>query len=143
MPTSMTPKERWLAAIHLQEVDRLPFWPKLDGSYPRAQKSPFNNMPNPVIHDWIGSDQHIGIPGCIKEVRTSTSVEITREANLMRTEYRPPRAQTQMIQLFDEDSQAWHPVEHPVKTLDDIHLMTEIYEDVAVELDPDQLQQSR
>ena len=143
MPDQMTPKERWLAAIHLQEVDHLPFCPKLDNSYPRAQKSPFKDMPNADIHDWIGSDQHVGIPGCIKEVRTRTSVKTIREDNRMRTEYRTPRAQTQMIQLFDEDSQAWHPVEHPVKTLDDIHLMTEIYEDVAVELDPDQLQQSR
>ena len=32
----MTPKERWLAAIHMKLVDRLPFWPKLDGAYPKV-----------------------------------------------------------------------------------------------------------
>ena len=25
--TSMTSKERWLAALRMQPVDRLPFWP--------------------------------------------------------------------------------------------------------------------
>ena len=29
----MTPKQRWLAAVRMQEVDRLPFWPKLDAAY--------------------------------------------------------------------------------------------------------------
>ena len=33
----MIPKERWLAATHMRPVDRLPFWPKLDAAYPRAQ----------------------------------------------------------------------------------------------------------
>ena len=37
MPESMTPKQRWLAAIHMEPVDRLPFCPKLDWAYPRAQ----------------------------------------------------------------------------------------------------------
>jgi len=33
----MTPKERWLAALRLRPVDRLPFWPKFDAAYLRAQ----------------------------------------------------------------------------------------------------------
>lgn len=143
MTETMTPKERWLAAIHLEEVDRLPFWPKLDAAYPRAQKAPFRGMANAAIHDWIGSDQHIGIPGCVKEVRVSTSVEQTRENGRMRTIHRTPRGQTAMVQAFDEDSQAWHPIQHPVATRDDIRLMTEWYEDIAVELDENGLRQGK
>jgi uroporphyrinogen-III decarboxylase len=37
MIQTMTPKERWLAAIRMQPVDRLPFWPKINGAYPEIQ----------------------------------------------------------------------------------------------------------
>jgi len=54
MIEQMTPKERWLAAIHMKPVDRLPFWPKLDGAYPKAQDAPFREMDLDAIHDWKG-----------------------------------------------------------------------------------------
>jgi hypothetical protein len=40
----MTPKERWLAALRMQPVDRLPFWPKLGGNNREAQGAPFKDM---------------------------------------------------------------------------------------------------
>lgn len=65
----MSPKERWLAAINLEPVDRLPFWPKLNSSYPIAQEKPFSEMDLNEIHDWIGSDKHVGIPQGVKATR--------------------------------------------------------------------------
>ena len=56
--TEMTTKERWNAAMRMEPVDRLPFWPKLDASYARAQAQPFRSMDTNAIHDWIGSDRH-------------------------------------------------------------------------------------
>ena len=50
MKETMTPKERWLAALHMRAVDRLPFWPKLDGAYPQAQEAPFRDMDLDSIH---------------------------------------------------------------------------------------------
>ena len=78
----MTPKERWLAAVRLQPVDRLPFWPKLDLAYPHIQGPPFRHMKIEAIHNWIGSDKHIWIPDCVKEVGQTTSLErFTSEVN--------------------------------------------------------------
>ncbi len=54
----MTPRERWLAALRLQPVDRLPFWPKLSAAYPRAHAAPFLHMTVDAVHDWIGNDEH-------------------------------------------------------------------------------------
>ena len=56
MKTAITTKERWLAAIRMQPVDRLPFWPKLAGSYLPAQVSPFREMDLDAVHDWIGEE---------------------------------------------------------------------------------------
>ena len=138
----MTPKDRWLSAIRMQPVDRLPFWPKLDAAYPRAQVGPFCDMELGAIHDWIGSDKHVGIPGCVREVRKRTSVETTSHGKMRRQVYRTPSGETELITQFDEPSQAWHPVQHPIRDLESIKRMTAFFEDVHVELDPDALQQS-
>ena len=143
MAEPMTPRERWLAALHLDPVDRLPFWPKLNASYPRAQADPFRDLSVSAIHDWIGSDQHVGVPACWKERRSRTSVEATRDHNVLTTTYRAPGGQTRLVQLWDEDSQSWHPVRFPIETRSDIALMTLVFDDIEVELDPESLTRAR
>jgi uroporphyrinogen-III decarboxylase len=139
----MTPRERWLAACRMQPVDRLPFWPKLNGSYPRAQASPFSEMENRKIHEWIGSDQHVGLGGLVREVRNRTSIEAQQDGNVRRTTYTTPHGSMEMEEHFDKDSQAWHPVRFPVTTVEDIRLMTEMYEDVRVEPREEQISRAR
>lgn len=39
MSDTMTPKERWLAAVTLGPVDRLLFWPKINALCPRATRT--------------------------------------------------------------------------------------------------------
>ena len=53
---TMTAKERWMAALRLEPVDRLPFWPKLDAAYPRAQAGNFVALSVDDLHRFIGSD---------------------------------------------------------------------------------------
>jgi uroporphyrinogen-III decarboxylase len=48
-----------------------------------------------------------------------------------------------MVEHFDEPSQSWHPRTFPVGSLEDIRLMTEVYEDVAIELDRGGLERAR
>lgn len=132
---TMTPKERWLAAIRMKPVDRLPFWPKLDAAYPKARNAPFSDMTVHAIHDWIGSDKHMGIAACVKEIRRATSVETTETGDIRRTVYRTPHGETELVCRYDAASNSWHPVELPVRGLEDVRLMTEIYEDVTVEPD--------
>ncbi len=143
MAEQMTPRERWLASIRLDPVDRLPFWPKLGPSYPFAQDTPFRTMDVDAIHEWIGSDRHVGIRPCVKEARSATGIDTVRDGNTMRTLYRTPHATLEMVQQFDEPSRSWHPVEFPVKSAGDIETMRAIFEDVTVELDPEGLETTR
>ncbi len=142
MKDRMTPKERWLAAIQMEPVDRLPFWPKLSGAYPLAQTAPFRQLDLDGLHNGIGSDKHIGIAGCIRETRKRTTVETTRTGGVMRTLFRTPSRELEMIRQFDEPSTSWHPTRFPVKTRADIQAMTEIFSDVTIELDPDGLREA-
>jgi uroporphyrinogen-III decarboxylase len=116
-------------------VDRLPFWPKLDAAYPRAQTGAFHNASIAVIHDWIGSDKHTWTAPCFREVQVAASQQVTTKGHVRRTAYRTPYGETEMITRFDEASQAWHPTRFPVQTREDVLLMTAFFEDQDVELD--------
>ncbi len=139
----MTTKERWLAALRMQPVDRLPFWPKLSSAYRKAQVAPFRDMDRDDLHNWIGSDKHTGIAGCVREVRRRTTVQTEQHGDVMRTVFRTPRRERQLVQQFDAPSEGWHPIAFPVQSLEDIEMMTEIFEDVTVELDRDGLEAAR
>jgi len=139
----MTPKERWVAAVRMEPVDRLPFWPKLNGSYPIAQEPPFCDISLSALHDWIGSDKHVGIPACVREVRKSTSVEVVTESGLRRTIYKTPSGSTEVVAKFDAPSQSWHPIKLPVENLGHVKLMTEFYRDCAVELNEQALERAK
>ncbi len=143
MTETMTTRERWLAAIRMEPVDRLPFWPKLDAAYPRAQTAPFRDMALDDIHDWIGSDKHTGVASCVKETRERTTVETSRQNGTCRTVYRTSHGSVESITQFDEASQSWHPARFPVQSVDDIRPMTEVYEDVTVGLDADRLRKAQ
>jgi len=139
----MTTHERWGAAMRFEPVDRLPFWPKLDAAYPRAQRAPFNAMTISEIHDWIGSDEHSDIPACVREVRAHSSVRTTTKNGRQVTVFETLLGETQMVKQFDATSQAWHPMVFPVRDLETLKLMTAYFEDTRVELDPDRLAQAQ
>ena len=132
-----------MAALGLQPVDRLPFWPKIGGPYAVAQEAPFNAMDGAALHEWVGSDQHLPVGDAICERRTSTSVESSRDGNTNRTAYRTPGGETEMVSLFEPASHSWHPVTFPVRTRADIDILKAIYDDVTVELDGGALDAAR
>jgi len=139
----MTPRRRWLAAVQLEPVDRLPFWPKLDAAYAPAQPPPFHDMPLRSIHHWIGSDRHVGVTHCLREVRTRTSLDVTTQNGHRIERFNCPTGTLEGVRQFDPDSQSWHPVAFPVKTREDIGVMIEWFDDCQVELDGDRLEQGR
>ncbi len=138
----MTSKERWLAAIAMKPVDRLPFWPKLDGKYPQVQGGRFQGMTAAEVHEWIGSDRHEWTAPCIRETRRRTSIKNASDGKESRTVYETPDGSLEMLCLFDEASNSWHPVKFPVETAKDIPLMTQIFDDLSAGLDSAQLEEA-
>ena len=139
----MTPRQRWLAAVQMQPVDRLPFWPKLDNAYPRAQDAPFRQMPAGAIQDWIGSDKHVGIPGFLKTVWKNGALQATQQNGVRKTVYQTRPQPLELVDRFDEASQSWHPIKHPVKTLEDVRALTEFFSEASVEVDHAALERAR
>lgn len=139
----MTTQERWLAAIAMRPVDRLPFWPKLNEPYGRAQRAPFRGMELERLHEWIGSDRHEWLPDCLREVRARTSVETTRDGDILRTVFRASRAELALVLRFDDASGSWHPIEFPVRAREDIEVMTDVVRDARIEVDREALEAAR
>jgi uroporphyrinogen-III decarboxylase len=139
----MTPRERWMAAIRMEPVDRLPFWPKIGGAYARAQAAPFCDMDADALHAWIGSDRHVGLPGCVRETRSTTSVETAQDNGSMTRRYHTPGGALEAALRFDDASQSWHPVRFPVETEADIRRMTAVFDDVTVAPDPEGIDKAR
>ena len=140
---AMTAKERWLAAVRMQPVDRLPFWPKLNSAYPPAQSAPWSAMTLDQLHRAIGSDRHTGLPACFARVHRTGGFLQSREGNAATLRYVMPRGELRAVRHFDVPSQAWHPTEFPVKRREDILRMTQWWRDIDVVPQEDQALRAR
>lgn len=139
----MSSRQRWLAALMRQPVDRLPFWPKVFDAYAAAQPAPFPHMTSRELHEWIGSDQHESIADSTRETRTVTARVQARDGNLLRTIFRTPHGEVTLVEQWDAASQSWHPIQHPVYNRETICLMTDYYADESWEFAAEQHAQAQ
>jgi len=133
----MNARERWLAALDMQPVDRLPFWPKLNSTYARLNGAPSGDRALPDLHAWIGSDELSWIRPCTREVRADTEQVSSQENGRQITSYRTPIGELHAASKLEPVSGAAHPVEYPVKTVEDVKVLTAFYQDAKIELNED------
>lgn len=139
----MTCKERWLAALRLEPVDRLPFWPKLDTAYLRAQAAPFACLELESLHAWVGSDRHAWVNAGIVERRERTGYREIVDGAVLTKYYDTPGGVLTGEEHFDARSQAWYPVEYPVKRREDLALLTGWFADARYALDETAVEEAR
>lgn len=136
MPDTMTPRERWLAAMRLAAVDRLPFWPKAFADYLAAHPEAGSVA---ELHAYVGSDRHEGLDSALVETRTTTAVTQRREGDTRIEMFTAPRGAVVLEERWDAASMSWHPVRFPVATRDDIAVLIDVYRDCRWSLDADRL----
>jgi len=128
----MTPKERIIAAMKFEPVDRLPFWPKLFGVYETRW-----GRPETYFHDLIGSDRVAWLFGAsFSETRKHTAYSELRDGDNTECRYETDHGTLRMRLRYG------HPVEHPVKTKQDIEIMACWFRDAEVTFDPARLEAS-
>ena len=126
----MSTRQRWLAAVRREPVDRLPFWPKiLSNSYINVQSYPFNKMSVDEVINWTESDRQIFLPQAVVEKRNTTSINITEKDGIKSIKYITKYGTTENILKFDLGSCSWHPIKMAINSPDDINLMTAFFED--------------
>lgn len=143
MFSRMSSRERWLASLASKPVDRLPFWPKIDGAYPRKQTGRFSGFSRRELLDYVGTDLHVGGPGGYRSRRSCTEQSVCNEGNRRVTRFTTPRGELTYIEGYDEDSCSHHPIKFSVETIQDIEILTAFFADDHPEPDADQLTEAR
>lgn len=131
----MTSRERWLAALHLQPVDRLPFSPKIDKAYLQAQSEPYQTMTVKQFHQWLGSDPLYWTPPLVHVMRGKTRIETVRDQTSAKTIYHTPLGNIASIQQYNPQTRSWGITTYPVHSHDGLAIMTEFYRDARPKLD--------
>lgn len=139
----MTIRERWLAALRMKPVDRLPFWPKIDGAYMSAHKTQFEGKSILEVHKWFDSDPHMGVATPFKEKLSTTCMIRKVTEKYTDIQYDTPYGNMTAQNIFDPMSCSWHPVEFPIKTREDILRMTKYYDDLTIEIDSNGIENAR
>ena len=119
----MNSRERMLAAINCEEVDRIPFWPKIFPKYLMAQKgTKYEGWTMEQLHDFIGSDYHEYAAPPISGDDSGGSIrEVVKDDHNETIIYTCESGSCRVIS--DDD----HPIEYGLKTKEDIICMTKWY----------------
>ncbi len=132
---TMSSRDRWLAALEHQPVDRLPFWPKLNGSYAPAQEDRVASMTVEDIHRYIGSDMHLGVGGCTTCRHRKGDFKVETRNGQRIQQFKSPAGTLERVSHWDENSKSWHPAKMPVQSEEDIDVYRAWIEDQDVVLD--------
>lgn len=128
MKDMMTAKERWLAAMTMQPVDRIPVWAKLGSSYPKYQREPFKDMSILELQRYVGSDRHEWIlPSGKIEFRNGAGMEKSNIDGEITIKYITKYGTCVNKRKIDPETESMHPTDMCIKTLEDIKIMTEWY----------------
>lgn len=136
MKETMTPKERWIAALQMKPVDRIPVYAKLGPAYPEEQAAPFNKMDLKQMHEYVGSDRHVWIdPSYRYTFKNGAGLEKINDNGNIYIKYITKHGTLISHRRTDPETRTWHPIDMPVKTVEDIKIMTEWYENCELVYD--------
>ena len=139
---AMTSRQRLLAAYRGEEVDRLPYWAKVsNGTWKAGQPKRVQDMTDLELLDFIAADGIFGAGARIMPRRPHVEEETTTSETERVTVTHTPDGD--LVERWGITPGSVHPVEFPIKTVEDIKRYRWLYTDVAWEVDEDSLAASR
>lgn len=121
-----------LAAYRGDEVDRLPYWPKIaNPTWCAGQPESVAKLSNRELLDAIGADGRFPVPSGVETHRphVESTEEKTDSTRTVLT--RTPDGELQEVWTLDPYTRSWHPTEFPVKTAEDIARLRWVHTDVT------------
>jgi uroporphyrinogen-III decarboxylase len=129
----MTGRERMLAALRCESVDRLPFWPKLFPEYlAYSKEEAFKDWSLQDYHDYFGSDFHEYVYPPVELDKTGVSINRvttneTKEGAEETIEYLFTDGRYSEAEIRSTLTRDTHPVDYALISREDILYMTEWY----------------
>jgi len=138
----MTGKERWLAALNMQPFDRFLFYPKYSVTFQNYLTGPMKSKTRDDIIDWIGADDCGDVTQVGMEVRTHSSFDADITSHKKVFTYMTKYGTCRAVHSLDPNTNSFHPTEFPIKTVEDIKIMTAWYRDITNKLNEDSLKRA-
>ena len=136
----MSSRQRLLAAYRGEAVDRLPYWAKVcNPTWRTTQPARVRAWSDRQLLDYILADGIFGVGNALRIRRPRVEEDSSTADGVRTTVTRTPDGDLREQWRMDPATRSWHPVEFPVKTIDDLKRFGWVYEDVSVEIDQEAL----
>ncbi len=127
----MTSRERIDAVLNKQQVDRIPFWPKITPTYLKFQDEKWQDKSIDDIHNYIGSEYFAYVwMEAVPKSPANISTSKTQKGDTAVTEYVVDGETLIYEELTSEEVGDSHPTHHPVNTVEEVVLMTKYYDNL-------------
>ncbi len=139
---TMTNRERILATLRLEEVDRLPVWLKMTNrTWQSSQPAPYCDMRAEELLRRAGCDLMLDCWAGAARETPHVDWSVTSEDGLRRTVMETPDGLLVAEETFDCYTESWHPTRFPVQAVDDLRRLRWLFEDAAYAVAPHEAQQ--
>jgi uroporphyrinogen-III decarboxylase len=140
----MTSRERILAVLRGEEVDRFPVWLKMLGNdWRKAQPEPYRTMSPDKLLRQSGCDRMLGCGTPCRIERPHVSTRVTFHDHRRTTQYVTRDGTLVCVEQQDPVTESWHPVEYPVKNANDLRAFRWLFKDVRVHIESEKVEEAR
>ena len=141
----MTSRQRLLATYRRQPTDRIPYWAKVtNGNWRRAQPQRVRDWSDRELLDYIHADGIFGSPRCVAAEAPRVSTERLDDGRGGWTLVtRTPDGEMTERWAHDAATGTHHPVEFPVKTVQDLKRYRWLYEGRTCRTSDEEVARSR
>jgi len=140
----MTSRERILAAYNGQEVDRMPYWVKVNlDTWRLSQPDDVRAMSGIELLDYVHADGILGCDGCVRSTAPHVESVETIDGDERTCVTHTPDGDLTQRWMRDHATNSWHPIEFPVKTIADMARERWLYTDTSHELNTDTIPDTR
>jgi hypothetical protein len=140
----MTSRERILASLRGDDVDRFPVWLKmLANDWRKAQPEPYRSLPDDELLRACGCDRMLGNGTPCRIERPHVRTLVSNEGVRRTTRYETPDRTLTLVEQQDPVTESRHPVVYPVKDVDDLRAFRWLFKDVRVHIDAEKAEAAR
>ncbi|MFO8008894.1 MAG: uroporphyrinogen decarboxylase family protein [Candidatus Brocadiia bacterium] len=139
---TMTNRERILATLRQEEVDRFPVWLKMTNrTWQSSQPEPYCDMDAEELLRRAGCDLMLGCWAAAERETPHVDWTVTTEDGLRRTVMETPDGPLVSEQTFDRYTESWHPTRFPVQGVDDLRRLRWLFADAAYSVPTEKAEQ--
>ncbi len=142
--SAMTSRQRLMAAMRQEPVDRFPVWLKMDSAaWRQSQPEPYRSMDGKALLTGCGCDLYTGAGVTIRGQSPHYTETIDETDKDITTIYTTPDGPLRQVWVRHEATRTYHPVEYPVKSVEDLKRLRWIFTDRTWQVEEASIEKAR